>query len=231
MAKVVVFIQARVNSYRLPGKIHLPLEFEFEENTTILELCKKRCKKSGYPVYVLTPNGEGGDFEGPEQDVLERFMIAAKKLNLQDDDLIVRVTADCPLIDPGVIRQAVFQHQFQRPQVEVVTASRADDGYPHGTDVEVFSYNTLRELNACLDPKIPDQMRQREHVTLGFYERMGQFTVMELTTGNSRLGKIDYSVDTVEDYLLVRRAFHKLEYDKLSDDPLSIAAFFEKEYL
>lgn len=223
--RVVIFIQARYNSYRLPFKTMLPLDPTIldlygnrvtAKEVTILDSVKERCKQSGYPTYVLTPPGEGGDFEGPEDDVLKRYVLAAEDLKLENNDLVVRVTADCPLIDPGVIRQMVYLHEHRKA---CYTTSNGPQGYPSGTDVQVTSVRLLK----ALDKKLTSGDEYRTHVLSAFedphFSKL-QVNVERADLGTKRYADIDYSVDTAADYMLVRELYGEITS---FDTPITIA--------
>ncbi len=115
MKHTIAIIQARMSSSRLPGKVLLEITGKPMLNRVIERVCRAEtidqvivattddssdnpiaelCKKSGYPCY-----------RGSMHDVLDRYYQTARQY---DPDLIVRITADCPLIDPQVIDRAVL---------------------------------------------------------------------------------------------------------------------------
>lgn len=159
---VLVVIQARRGSTRLPGKVLLPLA-----GKPALQHVVERCQRTGYRVVVACPVEDAGpilkaiypftadivSFAVPNDDVLGRFNLTALHYT---PDLVVRVTADCPLVDPALIQQAV------------AAVSRGHDyagntrvrSFPRGLDVEAFTADLLRQAHRAATTPY-----DREHVT------------------------------------------------------------------
>jgi spore coat polysaccharide biosynthesis protein SpsF (cytidylyltransferase family) len=136
--KTAIVVQARIHSTRLPRKILLDLC-----GKTVLERVVDRCKQvqGADEVVVACPMADEiqiyertgiPPFPGPEHDLVERLLGAAR---LSKADKLIRVTADCPMIDPAVI-QKVLNHAWvvKHP----VTVNWMDRKYPNGQDVEVY---------------------------------------------------------------------------------------------
>lgn len=148
MPKTVAIVQARMGSSRLPKKIVMDVC-----GKTMLERVIEGVKKSNVdeviiasPDHIQTPETL---FIGDEEDVLKRYYDCATAFGA---DIIVRVTADCPLIDSNVINMALdFFHSHEYPFVYFAPVD--------GLDVEVFSYEMLSEAHF----NAPKDMR--EHVT------------------------------------------------------------------
>ena len=162
--EVLAIIQARYNSTRFPGKVLKKIN-----NTTILEILIKRLSKSKYisKIIVACSKNEKDKailnickklginyFTGSEDDVLERFYKAAKKFKGEN---IVRITGDCPLIDPQTIDDVISN--FFSNNVDYASNTNPPT-FPDGFDVEVFKFSTLKE--AYIKAR---QSTEREHVT------------------------------------------------------------------
>lgn len=118
-----------------------------------------------------------------ESDVLSRFVGAAR---IAGSDLIVRITGDCPLIDPGILDEMIAYHQEQKVEYAGNLAQRS---LPRGLDAEVFSIDAL--LNADLSGVRP---RHREHVTPYIYEHPESFSITALRYLVNSAGQIfDYA--------------------------------------
>ena len=119
---IVAIVQARMGSSRFPGKVAKPLG-----NTTVLGMCLNRLKLSkvidnivvattvdplDQKVIEIATSEEVGHFIGDSQDVLSRFYDCAVDFN---GDLILRITADCPFIDPTLIDEALVFFQKNLP--------------------------------------------------------------------------------------------------------------------
>jgi len=173
-----VIIQARLNSSRLPAKSMLMLP----TGRCIVDEVVYRCghSKLADKVVLATPDSilanRTRSFLGSEDDVYGRYVGAAQKFNI---DLIVRVTADCPLITADIIDDAISQ--FRRCDAEFVYNSDMYGG--DGFDVEVFSLKTLIRYG-----------RDKEHVT-------GNMRKKAVTKRIESPDTEGHSIDTLKDYL------------------------------
>ena len=160
----IAIIQARMGSTRLPGKVLLKLE-----DKTVLEHVIDRVKSSERVDDVVVATTISKDdlrivelcanlgitvYCGSEDDVLDRYYQAAKLLKA---DNIVRITSDCPVIDPNVIGDVVTMHSKNGADY---TSNTLNETYPDGQDVEVFTFASLK--TAWKDAKLASE---REHVT------------------------------------------------------------------
>jgi len=160
----IAIIQARMGSTRLPGKVLLNLE-----DKTVLEHIVDRIRSSKYVddivvattiskadlrIVELCANLDVSIYCGSEDDVLDRYYQAAKLFRA---DNIVRITSDCPVIDPKIIDVAIILHIKNNVDY---TSNTLKETYPDGQDVEVFTFTSLR--TAWKDAKLASE---REHVT------------------------------------------------------------------
>lgn len=207
---VVLIVQARMGATRLPGK---PLKEVFDKPLLgyLIERLR-RVTKANQIVIATTTNPLDQPivdfcqweqiplFRGSEEDVLDRFDNAAHAFVA---DVVVRVTADCPLIDPVVIDKVIGYYLDNFPKYDYV-ANTIKRTYPRGLDVEVFSYKSLEdaELNATLP-------EEREHVTPYIYRRPELFKL-----GNVENDKDEshhrWCVDTQADLILVTKIIQEL---------------------
>lgn len=198
--RIVGIIQARLGSERLPRKVLAPLD-----GATVLEHVLARCRRaSGIDKWVLAvPEADRelidfarthgvAAFAGDESDVLGRFVGALERHRA---DAIVRITADCPLVDTDLISEAVVRW----------TACSCDylslEEYPRGTgDIEVASADALRRAHAeCTD------RRHREHVTMHLYEEAAGYRVVrDLAPPGLRRPDLRACVDELADLEVVR---------------------------
>lgn len=162
--KTVLITQARIGSTRLPGKILIEIS-----EKSLLKIHLERLKKSKYidKVIVATTDKIEDDiiekkvidwgfavFRGSENDVLDRFYNAVKNMNPL---WVVRVTSDCPLIDPILVDQVISHTQKNHADYGSNTLI---ENFPDGQDIEVFKFSVLED--AWLNAKLPSE---REHVT------------------------------------------------------------------
>ncbi len=176
--QAIAIIQGRMNSSRLPGKVLKPIAgrpmlCHVMDRTasaeTINEVIVATSDDPSDDPIELTCSREGYlCYRGSQFDVLDRFYQAA---SLADASVIVRITADCPLIDPGVIDRTVRAFFEQGADF---AANRLPPPYkrtyPIGLDVEVCSFTALER--AWNEAKLP---HEREHVMPYLYDQPGRF--------------------------------------------------------
>lgn len=211
MDEGVVLIQARLGSSRLPGKVLLPLA-----GRPVLAHVVERCRAAAgvARVVVATTDEEEDDavaacaraggaevFRGSSDDVLGRCAAAAKAFPARH---YVRITADCPLVDPRIICDVLAAHvaggyDFSYNDVP------AD--FPRGYDVEVLTAELLAWLAArCRDDT------SREHVTPYLFTHAADFRVFKLPPPRpgADLSAYRLVLDDPRDYELLRRLFDRL---------------------
>lgn len=209
--RTIVIIQARMTSERLPGKVLLPLG---PEGKPILQHVIERCERARgvHEVVVAAPRGkeqqpiielcnslEVACFTGPEDDVLTRYYLTARATRAE---VVVRITADCPAIDPDVIETMLAR--FTREQWLKYMTAGTEGGFPRGYDVEVFDFETLRSAyrQATTRP-------WREHVT-PWMRKMIAYNQRRQSKCHPNLGAYSFTVDTPDDYAYVKRMFRDL---------------------
>lgn len=204
---VAVIVQARLGSTRLPTKVLLPLPTGF----VVLEEVLHRCWKipSVDVVVAALPDTAENDIllscvagdtvvvRGPEHDVLARYAKAAEAVKA---DIIMRVTSDCPLIDPEVCGKTLDLHC--RINRGFVSNSWPHRTYPHGFDCEVFNADLLAEAHQnATEPE------DREHVTRWF-QRQPHVEKACLSTEEDR-SHLRWTLDTLEDYVRIWNVFQE----------------------
>lgn len=206
LAKVLILIQARSNSERLPGKVHLPLGGR-AILLRILDECNRaagfinRQPKSGAVVTVGIACPQGDQiattyrdkaiiYEGPEKDVLTRYVNA-----VQSDgcDYVVRVTGDCAFIPAFVISRHIKTALLKRADFTTNTIVRT---FIEGYDCEVLSRRFLERLDKISTPE------EREHVTGAKQRLLSErgFHFCHIFERFDMSGLPKTSVDTQEDY-------------------------------
>lgn len=217
--KITIISQARLSSTRFPNKV---LEMVDNEDT-ILSLHLKRLKKSRLATGIIlaTTNEKGVEkilkiakdaqvdfYQGDTDDVLARFYHAGKKLN---SDVVVRVTSDCPLIDPELIDKII--EKFIEQKVDYISTS-LNEQFPDGVDCEVFTFAALEKAF-----KEAKAQFQREHVTPFIWQnstfkggKIFKSEVFENSLGNYSNYRI--TVDTPQDLTVIRELIKKTGKDK-----------------
>lgn len=185
--RIGCIIQARIGSTRLPNKINA----DIGGRTMLWHVVNRVEKISGLNLIILAMPGEFPELN--ENDVLGRYILCARREAL---DAIMRVTSDCPLIDPNAC-QLVLE-RFLRGFDYCANDWRAATKYPDGMGCEVFSMAALKYADAFADPKNP---ADREHVT-PWIVRACQARQMEgshVVCPYPRIQNLKFSVDTQED--------------------------------
>lgn len=207
--KTIIIVQARMTSTRLPGKV---LKKVLGKPLLVYQLERlRRVKLAGEIVIATTTNETDlpivklcsdlaiSCFRGPEEDVLARYYGAARQF---PGEVIVRLTSDCPLIDPQVIDK-VIQHYLDSPQLDYVS-NVLERSYPRGMDTEVFSFKALQE--AYLEAA---DHSQREHVTPFIYHQPSRFSLANVSYQEDQ-SRHRWTVDTPEDLELVTKILEAL---------------------
>jgi spore coat polysaccharide biosynthesis protein SpsF len=219
MTRVGIITQARMTSTRLPGKVLLPAGGQ-----TMLGHHVRRLGASGHPVYVATTTNATDDViaqaapalgaevhRGSEDDVLSRFAATAAAFDL---DVIVRVTSDCPLIDGTVIRDGVTAF-LELHDDEAYLSNTIRRTYPRGLDFEVFSASALHDAQASVRDSAG-----REHVTPFFYRNDSGRTTVHQVERSGDASHYRLTLDTVEDYALLRFLIENHRADELGAEEL-----------
>ena len=211
----LVIIQARMSSSRLPGKV---LQDIAGQSMLAHVVRRARRARSVSQVVVATTTDPADDalydycqthgfpvFRGNEFDVLDRYYQAAR---LYQAEVVVRLTSDCPLIDPAEIDHVV--EEFKRSGVDFA-ANRLPPPwkrtYPIGLDIEVCSFAALER--AWHEAKQPFE---REHVMPYFYDQEGRFKI-KVVDHDPDYGSLRWTVDTPEDLEAVRRIYAAFDGD------------------
>jgi len=207
--KIAAIIQARMGSTRLPGKVMKdisgkPMLQHIIERLTncqlINEIIIAIAQEKNKSLLHLTLECGAKSFMGNVKDVLDRYYQAAKKHHV---DVIVRITSDCPLIDPGVVDKVIAFYLRNRFTVDYVS-NRLKPSYPRGLDTEVYSFQILREVWE----KAKDEY-QREHVTPFIYEHPEMFRLANVGNGED-LSYMRWTVDEEKDLEFVRKIYKGL---------------------
>jgi spore coat polysaccharide biosynthesis protein SpsF len=201
---VAIIIQARMGSTRLAGKVLNPIAGRPMLSYQIERL---RCCKEAKDIVLATTTlpvdnsivafceAEGvACTRGSEQDVLSRYAEAARTVNAA---IVVRITSDCPLIDPVLVDNAVVA--FRSNDGCDYLSNMIQPTWPYGMAVEVMSRAVLDEANAEAREAI-----EREHVTPFIYWRPGRYRLKSLIM-EPDLSSHRWTVDTPEDFDLISK--------------------------
>jgi len=214
--RTVAVVQARLGSTRLPGKVL----YELAGRPMILMVLDRVSRATGLDDVILaTGEGEGNDaldavvsaagyrvVRGPEDDVLARYRIAAEAAAA---DLIVRVTGDCPFIDPGVLDALLA---LRAEQGADYATNVKPETWPDGLDASVFTSVLLQAADR--EARLPSE---REHVVPWMWEHCAfgggdRFSCANLAAPRN-LAELRWTVDDGLDYLLARAIVGTLGHD------------------
>jgi spore coat polysaccharide biosynthesis protein SpsF len=208
--KVATIIQARMGSTRLPGKV-----LKKVLGKTLLEYQIERVKRAKTidEIIIATTTKENDDpiaqicqqlsipyYRGSEEDVLSRYYEAATKFNV---DVVVRLTSDCPIIDPNIIDKVVEHYLENKDRYDYVSNTLTRK-YPRGLDTEVMSYEVLKRVH-----EEAKELVYREHVTAYIYHHPDQFRLCNVSNEKDE-SKHRWTVDTEEDFILIKNILETL---------------------
>ena len=226
--RTVIIAQARMTSTRLPGKVlktvlGKPLLTYFVERL-------KRVTLADQVIIATTVNAEDepivqicrtipvGFTRGSEDDVLSRYYDAAV---LTGAEIIVRITSDCPLIDPTLVDEMIRFFKEHSSSYDYISNS-VEPSYPLGMGVEVFSIRALRESYFEAT-----EVSEREHVTPFIYTHPKRYRIGGLRSLRD-LSQHRWTVDTKEDLALVSHIIETLYPLKTSFDMADILELLAK---
>jgi spore coat polysaccharide biosynthesis protein SpsF len=209
--KLFIIIQARMTSTRLPKKVMLPLC-----GKSVLEIMLDRLGRLKNNIIIATTNDGSEEaiielckqlnikfYQGSTDDVLSRYYYAASRYGAKDNDIIVRLTSDCPLIDKKIVYNTI--EYYKNNDFDYVS-NRLERKVPLGLDTEVFNFKLLRESYINAKEKF-----EKEHVTpyiyltnkrnysLGNYAPLIDGSMYRLT------------LDEVDDYNLIKAVYKEFD--------------------
>jgi glutamate-1-semialdehyde 2,1-aminomutase len=202
--KVVAIVQARMGSTRMPNKVMKPIG-----GVPMIELLLSRLSRSSQVNQIVLATSTDGRnsflidhvqklgyicVQGSENDVLDRYLVAARQAHA---DVIVRITGDCPLIDPVLVDQAITQFKIEGLDY---LSNVSPTTYPDGLDTEVFSLEALER--AGLESK---DIFDHEHVTP--YLRKPGFFKIGVMRHDVDLSNLRWTVDEHSDFKVISEVF------------------------
>jgi len=209
--RVVAIIQARMGSSRLPGKV---LQ-DIGGSTMLARVVRRTQRAASLDEVIVATTVETDDevivaeckrlsvpvFRGDKEDVLDRYYQAAQAYHAA---IIVRITSDCPLIEPEVVDQVVCACLDAQADYASNTLRRT---YPRGLDTEVMPLSALeRAWRQATEPY------QRIHVTPYLYQHPDQFKLLSVTDDQDH-SRYRWTVDTPDDLAFVREVYRRLDND------------------
>ncbi len=225
-----VIVQARMGSTRLPGKVDMELAGKPMLSHVIERL--KRSKETDR-IIVATSSKDHDDrvveiaedegvniYRGSEQDVLSRYIKAAEEFKV---DIVVRVTADCPLIDPitvdKLIRKFIASEDSDYMRLE---------GYPRGLETGICDLETLRKVDSKVTDD-PDEALYREHVTLYIYRHPEEFSIAFKSAPEDMKRDHRLCVDEPKDFELIEEIYDRLYEEGTIIDIKDVLTLLDKD--
>ena len=205
----MVILQARMTSKRLPGKVMMLLNGE----PMIYRQIERILKASTIDKLIVATSVHQSDdviadflaekrievFRGHMDDVLSRFIEIG---NIINPEIIVRLTADCPLVMPDLIDKMVLK--FLDSDLDYLS-NTLEPTFPDGLDIEIFKHSALSKLQT-----FSLSLDEKEHVTIGIYKRKFEFKV-ENYFSETNLSRQRWTVDYLEDFLFAKAVFNEFK--------------------
>ncbi len=202
---ILAIVQARLGSKRLPNKVLKKIK-----GFTIIQILIERLRQSKLidKIVVAVPENYENQFladhiekincecfRGSENNVLDRFYKLALKLQPQT---IVRITGDCPLVDPILVDQAISK--YVEKKVDYLT-NGLPPTFPDGLDIEVFSFEALKKCWLSAKTEF-----EKEHVTT-YIKNSNKFKIFNIEN-NINLSDLRWTLDEPEDYHVLKQVFN-----------------------
>jgi len=209
--KIGAIVQARMGSTRLPEKVDMKLAGKPMLSHVIERLKKAQeldqiivatsVKDNDDRVLEIAENEEVSTYRGSETDVLSRYIGAAEKYQI---DVVVRVTGDCPLIDPITIGQLI--NEFMRSKdLDYMRL----EGYPRGLETGICNLETLKKVDKKINDD-PKEDQYREHVTLYIYRNPEEFNIKIKEASEEMNKNYRLCVDEINDFKLIEEIYTRL---------------------
>jgi spore coat polysaccharide biosynthesis protein SpsF len=208
-------IQARMDSTRLPGKVLLPIldkpvlwhifnRLQFSKK--IDKICISTSDRSiDNPIADFAQQNGINCFRGSDDDLISRHLGAA---NMFDGDVIIRVTADDPLVDPEIIDQLILKYE-KNPTVDFVS-NRKQSTFPVGLEVEVFPKKILEKFL----PISKNKTFYEFFISNYIFENSDQFPSIDISLDKPELQR--WTLDYIEDYTFMKEIFsHLYKFGKI----------------
>jgi spore coat polysaccharide biosynthesis protein SpsF len=211
-----VIMQARVGSTRLPAKVLMKIQ-----GKTMLEHDIERClriKRSQGIVIATTTEPEAADiinvcrlfpeekvrfFQGSVEDVLSRYYESSLMVEART---IVRITSDCPLLDPLLVNEmiGVFQTKSRQGEPLDYLCNNMPPTFPHGLDAEIFTFDALQRAHQ--EARLP---REREHVT-PYIRNHPEIFRLENFLQETDQSRLRWTLDYPEDFEFIKTVYDRL---------------------
>lgn len=218
-----IIIQARTGSKRFPAKVLNKIDHRSVLEYLIDNLINYFPRKK---IFVATTKLKRDDrivnivkkkkinfYRGSENNVLKRYLDCSIKFNLKN---IIHITSDCPLIDPILIKKMKKEFISQKLDYYANTCPPNKSKYPDGTDIEIYSFNSLKKVF-----KIAKKKEDKEHVTNFFWKNPEKFKI-NILNNKKNISNYKFSIDYKNDLHLVKKIVKILNAKKLKGNANNI---------
>ena len=209
--KIGAVIQARMGSTRLPGKVlqsilGKPVLWHIANRLKYSDLIDKiiiatTIKERDKAVVEMAKNYDIPCYAGKEEDLIDRFYCTAKLYKL---DVIVRIIADCPLIEPRITDKVVSCFLNSLERYDCVSNAGPSVSYPHGMDIEVFSFQVIEKLWKEITNPL-----DREWFTRIIYNNPDEYKIA-FVQNNFKVPRLRLTMDYQEDFDLINYIYENL---------------------
>jgi spore coat polysaccharide biosynthesis protein SpsF len=229
LTRIIGVIQARTSSKRLPKKVLLEIN-----NHPVVKWQIERVKRVGLldelvlattthqedePLVSIARECQIKVLRGEENDVLSRFY---KVIDLYKPDVIVRITADCPLFMPDLC-DSMLRYYLSQPCDYL--SNTLVPTWPDGCDVEIVSKESFDKLK-----KLQLTSEEKEHVTLGMYRQREMFRCFNFLNDNDE-SKHRWTLDCQEDYIFIKSVYELFKGRELEFTYKDVMNLFSNEIL
>lgn len=213
--KIKALIQARMGSKRLPKKVMLKIG-----GKTIIQIIFERLKHSKEidGIILSTSSSKENDVlakhankirlkyhRGSENDLISRHLGALRKANA---DTFVRITADCPLVEPRIINDMIKIYRRQYNKIDFMT-NCLPPTYPDGLDIDIISKSVLEKL----DKEITNPLH-REYYAVYIMENPDKFKIYNFSN-NKNISYLRWTLDYPEDLKFIKKIFYNFRNQKI----------------
>ena len=230
--KVLIIVQARMASSRLPGKVMLPV---VDKSLLALMIERLQMIKHKATIVIATTVSPDDDiivdeadmlnvpyYRGDQYNLLDRHYQAAL---LHDADVVLKIPSDCPLIDPCIIDD-VHTYYFKHKGMYDYVSNLHPATYPDGNDVEIMTMDCLKQTW-----KNADKSMELEHTTPHIWENPQLFSIGNVTweTGLDYSMSHRFTIDYLEDYHFIKTVFEELYHQNKKFSCLDIIRLLHRK--
>tara|TARA_B100001093_G_scaffold518265_1_gene602519 strand:+ start:1018 stop:1785 length:768 start_codon:yes stop_codon:yes gene_type:complete len=225
-----IIIQARLNSKRFPKKIlkrldgkNTVLEFQISRISKVFDkkniFVATTLNKEDIKICRISKKNHIRFFKGSEKNVIKRYIDCAKKFKIKT---IIRVTSDCPLVDPKLIKKMLNKFSKIKCDYFSNTYPLKDSTFPDGTDIEIFKLESLIKAYNIIKDK-----NDREHVTTFFWKKRNIFNC-KMYKLSKNLSDFRFCIDYKDDLILMKKIIKHLKEKNLFGNVIDITNFLKK---